>query len=140
MSNNPFDGWAPDDDAEPADRMPSFDELLGIREVDERTLELDPSPAISNGLIPTPHGGAQMLFCELAAEHLVGRASAAVDVDVHFLQAGEAGPLRATATYAGVMGSLDAFRVDLTDVGADGALVAAVTILSRPGGLSEVEH
>lgn len=129
MSNNAHDGWVPDDDVEPANPIPSFDRLLGARVVDERTLELDDSPQISNGVLPTPHGGAQTLFCELAAEHLAGHSCAAVDVDVHFLRAGGEGPLRATATHAGTLGGLATFRVDLT---ADNALVAVVTVLSRP--------
>lgn len=131
MSNKAYDGWVPDDDVEPANPIPSFEALLETRVVDERTLELDPSPQILNGLIQTPHGGAQTLFCELAAEHAAGQPCAAVDVDVHFLRPGESGPLRATATEAGPMGGLDVFRVDLTDVGAEGTLVAAATVVSR---------
>ncbi|MCY4377807.1 MAG: hypothetical protein OXC31_28960 [Spirochaetaceae bacterium] len=132
MSNNHHHGYVPDDDVEPAIRIPSFDRLLDWREVDERSLDLDPTPQIWNGVIQTPHGGAQMLFCELAAEHLAGHGRAAVDIDIRFLQPGEVGPLRATAIPVGTNGGLDVFRIDLTDTGAGGALVAAVTIMSRP--------
>lgn len=132
MSNNPHDGWQPDDQIEPTHPIPSFEALLGARIIDERTLELDPNPQISNGAVQTPHGGAQTLFAELAAEHLAGRPCAAVDVDVHFLRAAKVGPVRATATHAGTTGAAATYRIDLTDVGAGGALVAAVTVLSLP--------
>jgi len=137
--NHQLDGWRPKDEAAvPANPIASFDRLLAARIVDDRTLELDLSPQISNGVIDTPHGGAQMLFAELAAEHLAGSPRAAVDLDARLLRPLEEGPLRATAMHTGRVGSLDAFRVDLNDAGAQDTPVAVVTILSRPLAATEL--
>ena len=133
--HHPFEQPA---DWTPTTWIPSFDRLLETRVVDACTLELDPSPRIANGMLRTPHGGAQMLFCELASEHLAGGYRAAEHIDIHFLSRGEVGPLRAIATRTGMAGGLDLFRVHLVDHGANDALFAAATIMSRPLERSEL--
>ncbi len=130
--NNAFEASHPRQATVPEPSIASFDRLLGARLVDARSLELDPAPRLSNGLVGTVQGGAQALLAELTAEHLLGGRRASIDLDMRFVWRLESGPLRAIAERVGRQGSLDVIRVDLVDGGAQGALVSTATILSRP--------
>lgn len=131
LINNLSAGHSPTAPFEPTVRESSFDQMLGARIVDERSLEFDLTDRLVNGGMDTPFGGAQALFAELAAEHLAGEPLAAFDIDIRFLKPMKVGPIRAAATRIGPDGAPNTYRVDLVDVGAD-HVMAAVTILARP--------
>lgn len=112
----------------------SFDDTIGARIVDDRSLELDPAARLSNGSVGTVQGGVQALLAERAAEHASRGGFEAVDLDIRYLSRAEVGPLRAIATSVGRTGLLEAFRVDLVDVGLGDRLVSTASILSNAAG------
>ena len=110
----------------------SYDDLLDARAVDDHTLEVTLTSAISNPYSVTVQGGVQAFLAELAAEHLCPDA-VAVDLDVRFLDRMQAGPLRAEATHRGLTGGLETVLVRLYDAGGDAqASIADVTVLMKP--------
>jgi acyl-coenzyme A thioesterase PaaI-like protein len=112
---------------------PHVDELLGTRVLDERTLELDPRPALSNGPGTTVNGGVLALFAEVATEHALGGGSLAVtDLDIRFLNRVKAGPVQARADIVAAAFDHVAVRVRLTDTGDGGRIVAHASTLCRP--------
>ncbi len=130
--NNPFRAQHTHVARVPEDPVSSFDDLLHTRLVDDRTLELDAHPRLSNGLVGTVQGGVQAMLAELTAEHAAGEQRATVDIDMRYLTTLRSGPLRACAKRVGRQGSLDCFRVDLLDVGRENTLVSTATLLSHP--------
>jgi uncharacterized protein (TIGR00369 family) len=98
----------------------SFDEFLGARIRDERTLVMDASRRVANGPVGTVHGGAQVLLAELAAEHALGargRGLIATDIDIHYLDRLRAGPLAASARLASTESGTPLAVVTLSDSG-----------------------
>ena len=109
---------------------PSFDELLRPRYPDERTVEMDAHPWVSNGPNGTIQGGAQSLLAEIAAERATGLA--VEDLDIRFLNRVRSGPVSATADVS-KRGADDAFvRVAISDLGDDGRPVSLVNLICRP--------
>jgi acyl-coenzyme A thioesterase PaaI-like protein len=118
--------------APPAEAIaaPSFDELLRPRFRDERTVEMDPHPWVSNGPGGTIQGGAQSLLAEIAAERATGLA--VVDLDIRFLNRVRSGPVSASVEVSH-RALDDAFvRVGITDLGDGGRLVSLVNLVCRP--------
>lgn len=114
-------------------RAPSFDELLRPRHRDERTVEMDAHPWVSNGPGGTIQGGAQALLAEIAAERAIGPSElTVVDLDVRFLNRVQSGPVAATADVSSRTVD-DAFvRVAVTELGEDERLVSLVNLIARP--------
>lgn len=117
----------------PVAEVTSFDELLGHRVVDDRSIEVDPSVRIGNGPGQTVQGGVQATLAELAAEHVVGRDGpvTVTDLDIRYLNRVKVGPLRATAEVVGAPGPSTRLRVALTDAGDDGRIVAHVALTTQ---------
>src|ERR1700728_725859 len=75
-----------------------IDELLGVRDVDDTTIEIDPIPRLSNGPGGTLQGGVVALLGELATEHALSKSPVAVtDLDIRYLNPVRVGPVRARA-------------------------------------------
>jgi acyl-coenzyme A thioesterase PaaI-like protein len=109
---------------------PSFDEVLRPRYPDERTVEIDAHPWVSNGPNGTIQGGAQSLLAEIAAERATGLP--VEDLDIRFLNRVRSGPVSATVDVS-KRGADDAFvRVAISDLGDDGRLVSLVNLICRP--------
>ncbi len=111
----------------------SFDELLAVRVRDECTLELTPTPRLSNGVQGTVQGGVQALLAEMAAEHAVGdgHPMTARDLDIRYLDRLGGGLLVATVERSPSDTEAVPCRVRLTD-GSDGHLVSFVTVTMHP--------
>gem|GEM_PF-1085669 len=123
--------------------LPPLGELLGLREIDDVTLEIDLLPRLVNGSGGTIQGGVQALLAELAAERVVARSEQVVagseqavvtDLDIRYLDRVRTGPLRARAAVLAADGAGASVQVRLTDAGAADRLVAMVSTacLLRP--------
>lgn len=122
-------------EAPPAERpvgAPSFDALLRPRYPDERTVEIDAHPWISNGIAGTIQGGAQALLAEIAGEHAVAaRGLMTTDLDIRFLNRMRAGPVAATADVLPGEPDGATVRVAITDQGDGGRIVSLTSLLCR---------
>lgn len=106
----------------------SFEELMAARVLDAASLELDPSPRLSNGPYGTVQGGAQAFLAELTAEHLLaGQRATAVDLDIRYLNRLRTGPLQARAEVVGTAAGRILAHVTLTDA-ADDRIVSQVSL------------
>jgi acyl-coenzyme A thioesterase PaaI-like protein len=113
--------------------LESYEKLVDAKVVDERTIEVESTPQLSNGFAGTIQGGVQAFVAELAAEHLLDPGAEAVDLDIRYLNRMEVGPLRAEAHSTGNSGGLEAVRVRLFDAGNDDRTVSYVSLLmSQP--------
>jgi acyl-coenzyme A thioesterase PaaI-like protein len=111
----------------------SFDDLIGARVRDARSMELDPAPHLANGLHGTVQGGVQSLLAEMTAEHALGggRRMVASDLDIRYLDRCRVGPLVATATELAGTDDRPRAVVVLTDGGTD-QLVSHVSLTLTP--------
>jgi len=108
------------------------EDLLGVRAVDETTVEIDPTPRLSNGPGGTVQGGVLALLGELATERALGRPAVAVtDLDIRYLSPVRVGPVQATAEVHSRTGPQPAADVRITDAGNAGSLVASVMTIAR---------
>lgn len=111
----------------PPTPVAAFEDLLDARAVDKATIEVAPTPRLSNGT--TIQGGAQAFIAELAAERLFPSGTAYVtDLHIDYLNALRVGPLRATAELLGTSGDSALVRVRVTDHGEDDRIVSHVTL------------
>lgn len=110
----------------------SFDEFIGATVLDERSLALQPTPLLSNGIQGTVQGGVQALLAEMAAQHAFGngRPMTARDLDIRYLDRLRTGPLIATAEGSPAGEEPLPCRVRLTD-GVGGHLVSYVTLVMQ---------
>jgi len=107
------------------------DDLLSVRPADEMTVEIDPTPGLSNGPGGTVQGGVLALLGELATERALGHPAVAVtDLDIRYLSPVRVGPVQAKAEVHFEAGSQPAADVRITDAGNAGALVASVMTIA----------
>jgi acyl-coenzyme A thioesterase PaaI-like protein len=109
-----------------------IDELLGVREIDDTTIEIDPIPRLSNGPGGTLQGGVVALLGELATEQALHKDTVVVtDLDIRYLNPVRVGPVQARAELLSDAGGEASAVVRIIDVGDDGRLVAHVGTTAR---------
>lgn len=109
-----------------------IDKLLGVREVDETTIEIDPLPRLTNGPGGTLQGGVVALIGELATEHALRSTQVAVtDLDIRYLNPVRVGPVQARAEILLNRESEAAVNVRIIDRGDDERIVAHVATMAR---------
>lgn len=103
--------------------LPSVQEWLGLRTIDEHTVEVDLTDDLRNpwGMM---HGGVLASIIDLAAEHATG--GTMTDVTLHFLAPNRTGPVRATARPLGRRADGTVCRVEVRDEGAQRVTALAV--------------
>jgi uncharacterized protein (TIGR00369 family) len=108
---------APDTPARP------LEEWLGIRVVDDETLEIALADELRNpwGIL---HGGVVSFLVDLTAEHATGAPTR--DVVLHFIAPNRVGPVQAHARLVGVRNDEQVARVEVRDVAADRVTAVAV--------------
>ena len=112
----------------PTDRRP-LEEWIGVRHVDDATVEIDLTDELRNpwGIL---HGGVVASLVDAAAAHAVGGTT--TDVVLHFVAPNRTGPVHAHARVAGVRSDGHVVRVELRDVGARRVTAVAVATVT-PG-------
>lgn len=112
----------------------SFDEFLGARVRDERSLEVDPVERISNGVQFTVQGGVQALLAEVAADHFLRRdvPLVATDLDIRFLSRLRVGPLVAIVDELPARDGTVRARVAVADGGNGDKIVSSVALTMAP--------
>ena len=104
-----------------------IDDLLGVRVVDDTTIEIDPIPRLSNGVGGTLQGGVLALLGELATEQAWRKTSAAVtDLDIRYLDRVRVGPVQAQTEILFASEQEAAASVRVLDLGDDNHIVAHV--------------
>lgn len=95
--------------------LPPLAEWIGVRTIDERSIEIDLTDIHRNpwGIL---HGGVVATLVDLAAEHATDRAS--TDVVLHFLAPNRIGPVRAVAELLGARSDGELVRIEVRDEGA----------------------
>jgi uncharacterized protein (TIGR00369 family) len=108
------------DFGEPLADPPTIAEWIGLRAIDEHTVEMHLADGLRNpwGIL---HGGVVASLVDAAAEHASG-GRATADVVLHFLAPNRVGPVRATARDLGT----DRYRIEVRDVGSDRVTAVAV--------------
>ena len=111
----------------PLDEPPPFEEWLGVRIVDARTIQILLADELRNpwGIL---HGGVVASLVDIATAHATG--GDACDVALHFLAPNRIGPVRAHVDVAGTRSDGTVCRVELTDVGA-GRVTAVAAVTAR---------
>jgi acyl-coenzyme A thioesterase PaaI-like protein len=115
----------------------SFDAILEVRPLDDRTITLDARRRVDNGVQGTVQGGAQAFLAELAAERVLGggRPMVATDLDIRFLGRMHVGPLVAHVhELARGPGDGRLATVALVDGGDGDKLVSHVNLTMQPAG------
>jgi acyl-coenzyme A thioesterase PaaI-like protein len=109
-----------------------IDDLLGVRVVDDTTIEIDPALGLSNGPGATLQGGVVALLGELATERAVLPSKCLVtDLDVRYLNAVRVGPVRARAEVLSKTEHEVQVNVRIVDVGNAESLVSHVMTTAR---------
>jgi len=109
-----------------------IDDLLGVRVVDDTTIEIDPGPRLTNGPGGTLQGGVLALLGELATERALGRRAVAVtDLDIRYLNPVRTGPVQARVELFSATPDEPSATVRIIDVGNAECLVAHVTTTAR---------
>jgi uncharacterized protein (TIGR00369 family) len=95
---------------------PPVAEWLGVRPLDDDTLEIDLAEDLRNpwGIL---HGGVVATVVDLTAEHTT-RGGWTTDVVLHYLAPNRVGPVRATGRVLGRRSDGDVVRVEVRDEGA----------------------
>ncbi|MGE0880462.1 MAG: hypothetical protein AB7L13_15930 [Acidimicrobiia bacterium] len=109
----------------------SFDELLALRPIDERSVALTPTTRlVNNNPAAAVQGGVQALVAELCAQHALGggRLMTATDIEARFLSALRTPPIVATAETLLVDERGGTCRVVLLDAGERTATYAVVSM------------
>jgi uncharacterized protein (TIGR00369 family) len=102
---------------------PPVAEWLGVRAIDERTVEIDLADDLRNpwGIL---HGGVVASLVDLTAEHATGGWTN--DVVLHYLAPNRVGPVRAAARVLGRRADGDVVRVEVRDEGASRTTAVAI--------------
>jgi acyl-coenzyme A thioesterase PaaI-like protein len=113
-----------------------FDDLLPLRQVDDRTFELDNSADIGNPRNSTIQGGVQGFFAELATERALAATSGVehevVDLDVRYLNSLRTPTARARVeTFGGSFGT-SLVRVPIMEADDGERIVSLATLRCRP--------
>ena len=112
----------------------TFDEMVAARFVDERTVAVDPSPALDNANSRTLLGGVQAYQAELAAEWVLAPHGdyRVTDLDIRYLNRMKVGPLVARPEIISRTDVDADVRVPLTDAGDGDRIIAMVMTTCRP--------
>jgi acyl-coenzyme A thioesterase PaaI-like protein len=113
----------------------SFDELFGMRLLDDGTVEMDAHEAVRNGVAGTIQGGAQATMAEVAAEHVLGAGGlgryVVCDLHLRYLSALKTGPAVARTDVLPGDPMRPVVQVSIVDK-ADGRLVSTAVAVCRP--------
>jgi uncharacterized protein (TIGR00369 family) len=109
---------------------PPVAEWLGVRAIDDVTIEIDLAEGLRNpwGIL---HGGVVATLVDLTAEHAT-RGGWTTDVVLHYLAPNRVGPVRATARVLGRRADGDVVRIEVRDEGAARTTAIAIATCATP--------